>query len=148
MQKNITTLGKVFDRVDHMSADCYDRHVDVPEILFDNLDTVRVSGEAHSLRPLAQRSISNRLGIPYPYLRRCPARTYRQMNLNHWIREEKNDQFVVSIRWAGCKGPFLRENIFLSIILKCLSGLDSLGYGPDIEVQCHLDAEFMSLSIS
>jgi len=26
--------------------------------------------------------------------------------------------------------------------------LDSLGYGPETEVQCHLDAEFMSLSIS
>ena len=25
--------------------------------------------------------------------------------------------------------------------------LDSLGYGPDTEVQCHLDPEFMSLSI-
>jgi hypothetical protein len=25
--------------------------------------------------------------------------------------------------------------------------LDSLGYGPETEVQCHLDAEFMSLSI-
>jgi len=25
--------------------------------------------------------------------------------------------------------------------------LDSLNYGPDTEVQCHLDPEFMSLSI-
>ena len=31
MQK-LTTLGKVFDRVDEMSAGCYDQNIDVPDI--------------------------------------------------------------------------------------------------------------------
>ena len=33
MQK-LTTLGKVFDRVDEMSAACYDHNIDVPDICF------------------------------------------------------------------------------------------------------------------
>jgi hypothetical protein len=46
MQK-LTTLGKVFDRVDEMSAACYDLNIDVPDISFDNLDVLRIAGEPH-----------------------------------------------------------------------------------------------------
>ena len=53
MQK-LTTLGKVFDRVDAMSAACYDQNIDVPDISFDNLETVCIAGEPHPLRPVAQ----------------------------------------------------------------------------------------------
>ena len=90
MQK-LTTLGKVFDRVDELSAGCYDLNIDVPDIAFDNLDLLRIAGEPHPVRPVAQRSISNRLGIPYPYLRRCPP-DVQALNLNHWIKKEKNEK--------------------------------------------------------
>jgi hypothetical protein len=51
--------------------------------------------------------------------------------------------------WVGD----LREGISSSGIgipvdcFEVMERLDSLGYGPDTEVQCHLDPEFMSLSI-
>ena len=93
MKQQLTTLGKVFDRVDAMSSACYDDNVNVSELSFDNLDTVRIAGEPHGLRPVAQRSISNRLGIPYPYLRRCPP-DVQALNLNHWIKQEKNEQLL------------------------------------------------------
>jgi hypothetical protein len=38
---------------------------------------------------LDQQSIAYRLGIPIYYLRKCPPGV-QQLNLNHWIRLEKN----------------------------------------------------------
>ncbi len=39
MQK-LTTLEKVSNRIDALSAYCYDQNVDVPDISFENLSTV------------------------------------------------------------------------------------------------------------
>ena len=36
---NITTLENVFQRVDAMAQNCFDRFVPVADISFDNLDT-------------------------------------------------------------------------------------------------------------
>jgi hypothetical protein len=100
MQK-LTTLGKVFDRVDALSSACYDDAINVSDISFDNLDTVKIAGEPHQLRPVAQRAISNRLGIPYPYLRRCPAdvQAFNSEPLDHPGTERTA---AVSFRWRGC----------------------------------------------
>lgn len=144
MQK-LTTLGKVSDRVDKMSANCLDQNINVNEISFDNLDVMRISGEPHALKPIAQRSVANRLGIPFPYLRRCPE-DIQATNLNHWITKERNEQL-----FARFDGDDVRA-IFTLKYRPCdqfevLERLDSLGYGPETEVQCHLDPNFMSLSI-
>ena len=144
-QQKLTTLGKVFDRVDAMSAGCYDKNIDVPDVSFDNLDVLRIAGEPHPVRPVAQRSISNRLGIPYPYLRRCPP-DVQALNLNHWITKEKNDQLLLRFDGQDVRALFTTKYIPVDNFEVC-ERLDSLGYGPDTEVQCHLDPEFMSLSI-
>jgi hypothetical protein len=144
MQK-LTTLGKVSDRVDKMSAACYDMNIDVPEISFDNLDVIRISGEPHSVRTVAQRSISNRLGIPYPYLKRCPE-DIQALNLNHWITKEKNDKLKFRFDGDDVRALFTTKYIPVDNF-EVMERLDSLKYGPDTEVQCHLDPEFMSLSI-
>ena len=152
-QQQLTTLGKVFDRIDEMSAGCYDQNIDVPDISFDNLDVLRIAGEPHQIRPVAQRSISNRLGIPYPYLRRCPP-DVQALNLNHWITQEKNEKLL--FRFDGQRDSKRLESDVRAVFttkyipvdnFEVCERLDSLGYGPDTEVQCHLDAEFMSLSI-
>ena len=72
MSKTMTTLGKVFDRVDSMSRNCRDELIDVKEISFDRLESVKIGSETHRMRPIAQRSMSFRLGIPFQYLTRCP----------------------------------------------------------------------------
>lgn len=144
MQK-LTTLEKVSNRIDALSANCYDQKIDVPDITFDNLSTVNVAGESHALKPIAQRSISNRLGIPYPYLKRCPE-DIQALNLNHWITKEKNDQLLFRFDGKDVRAVFTPKYIPVDNF-EVMERLDSLGYGPDTEVQCHLDAEFMSLSI-
>jgi hypothetical protein len=144
MQK-LTTLEKVSNRIDALSANCYDRSVDVPELSFDRLNTVNIAGEPHSLKPIAQRSLANRLGIPYPYLKRCPA-DIQALNLNHWITKEKNDQLLFRFDGQDVRAVFTPKYIPVDCF-EVMERLDSLGYGPDTEVQCHLDPEFMSLSI-
>jgi hypothetical protein len=128
-----------------MSAGCYDLNIDVPDIAFDNLDVLRIAGEPHPVRPVAQRSISNRLGIPYPYLRRCPP-DVQALNMNHWIQHEKNDQLLFRFDKQDVRAVFTKKYIPVDNFEVC-ERLDSLGYGLDTEVQCHLDPEFMSLSI-
>jgi len=66
---NMTTLGNVFDRVHEMSRNYHDKFVEVKEIEFRSLETISISDEPHRLKPIAQMSISNRLGIPFHYLR-------------------------------------------------------------------------------
>jgi len=144
-QQKLTTLEKVFDRVDEMSAGCFDLNVDVPDLSFDHLDLLRIAGEPHNIRPVAQRSISNRLGIPYPYLRRCPP-DVQALNLNHWITQEKNEQLLFRFDGQDVRALFTTKYIPVDNF-EVMERLDSLNYRPDTEVQCHLDPDFMSLSI-
>jgi len=144
MQK-LTTLEKVSNKIDALSANCYDQIIDVPDISFENLDSVNIAGESHTLKPIAQRSVANRLGIPYPYLKRCPE-DIQALNLNHWITKEKNDQLLFRFDGQDVRAVFTTKYIPVDNF-EVVERLDSLGYGPDTEVQSHLDAEFMSLSI-
>ena len=87
-----------------------DLNIDVPDIAFDNLDVLRIAGEPHPVRPVAQRSISNRLGIPYPYLRRCPP-DVQALNLNHWITKEKNEKLLFRFDGQDVRALFTTKYI-------------------------------------
>ena len=143
--KNLTTLGKVWDRVDELNRYCHDNLIDVADISFDSIEFMKIGNDQHNLKTIAQRSISNRLGIPYPYLKRCPE-DIQAINMNHWITKEKNDQLLLRFDGDEVRAVFTPKYIPVDNF-EVMERLDSLGYGPDTEVQCHLDAEFMSLSI-
>ena len=141
----VTTLGKVFNRVDEMSQNCFDKYIDVSDISFDNLDSVKIAGELHPLRIIAQRSIAWRLGIPYQYLRKCPP-LIQSVNLNYWIEHEKNEQLFFRFDDRDVRAIFTPKYKPVDN-MDVMVELDSLDYGPDTQVQCSLDPEFMSLSI-
>lgn len=140
-----TTLEKVYDRVDKMSHQCVDHNVNVPEIEFYSLDLMRIAGESHTVRPVAQRSISNRLGIPYNYLKKCP-QNIQADNLNYWIKHEKNTQLFFRFDGDDVRAVFTQKYVPVDNF-EIFERLDSLGYKPETIVQCSLDPEFMSLSI-
>lgn len=143
--KNMTTLGKVFDKVDEMSKNCTDKLIDVKSVSFNHLESVNIGPESHRMRPIAQRSFCYRLGIPFQYLRRCPP-DVQEFNMNHWIQEERNEQLF--FRFDGQQVRALFTPRYTPVDnFEVLERLDSLGYRPDTQVQCHLDDEFMSLSI-
>jgi len=141
----ITTLGNVFNRVDALSQNCFDKYINVDDISFENLDSVKIAGEAHPMRTIAQRSISWRLGIPFQYLRKCPPEI-QSVNLNYWIEHERNEQLFFRFDGIDVRAVFTPKYKPVDNFEIC-ERLDSLGYGPETEVQCSLDAEFMSLSI-
>jgi hypothetical protein len=141
----ITTLGKVFDRVDALSQNCFDQYVNVKDLSFDNLDSAKIAGEPHPMRAIAQRSITWRLGIPFQYLRKCPPEI-QSVNLNYWIEHEKNEQLFFRFDGREVRAIFTPKYRACDNFEIC-ERLDSLGYGPDTQVQAIIDPEFMSLNI-
>ena len=145
MSKNLTTLGKVADRVDLMSKNCLDRMVPVKDISFDGLKVVKIDGQPHELKTIAQRSMCYRLGTPYHYLRKCPPEI-QQVNMNYWIEKEKKEELFLRFDGDSVRAIFTGKYKPVDNF-EVIERLDSLGYGPDTKVQCHLDDEFMSLGI-
>lgn len=141
----MTTLGDVYNRVGDMSRSCTDDLVNVSEISFESLDTLTISGERKPVTTTAQRLIAARLGIPYPYLKRCPADIQAE-NLNHWIEKERNDSLFFRFDANTVRAVFTPKYKPIDN-LNVIEGIITSGYSTDTEVTCSLDKEFMSLSL-
>jgi hypothetical protein len=142
---NMTTLGKVMDRVHKMSEHHTDRFVKVENIVFQSLEKVNIAGESYPLRPIAQQSIASRLGIPIQYLRKCPPEIQRY-NMNYWIEKEKNEELFFRFDGDEVRAIFTPRYIPTDN-LEVLERLRSLDYSLDRKVQSSLDDEFMLVSI-
>jgi len=142
---NMTTLGNVFDRVHEMSRNHHDKFIEVKEITFDSLETISISDELHRLKPIAQQSISNRLGIPFHYLRKCPADIQR-LNLNHWLQYERNEELFFRFNGDDVRAIFTPRYIPTDNI-EVLDKLKSLDYPPDTRVQSSIDEDFMMVNL-
>ena len=68
------------------------------------------------------------------------------LNLNHWIQHEKNDQLLFRFDGEAVRAVFTTKYIPVDNF-EVMERLDSMGYKPETEVQCHLNPEFMSLSV-
>ena len=141
----MTALSRVMERVESMSKNHVDQNIKTKEISFTNLNTIRIGSDSHILRPVAQQSIANRLGIPIQYLRKCPE-DIQALNLNHWIKYEKNEELFFRFAGNDVRAVFTPRYIPTDN-LEVLQKLDTLNYEADTRVQCNLDDEFMSLSI-
>jgi len=141
----MTTLGNVFDRVHEMSQHHHDKFVEVKEIEFRSLETISISDELHRLKPIAQQSISNRLGIPFHYLRKCPSDIQR-LNLNHWLQYERNEELFFRFNGDDVRAIFTPRYIPTDNI-EVLDKLKSLDYPLDTRVQSSIDDEFMMINI-
>jgi hypothetical protein len=145
MEKSMTTLGEVADRVNHMSKNCYDSNIPVSDISFESLENVCLENVVYPMKTIAQKSMSNRLGIPYQYLAKCPA-DIQAVNLNHWIKEERNQELFFRFDGDSVRAIFTPKYIPVDNF-EVIERLDSLNFKLETWVQCRLDDEFMSLSI-
>ncbi len=66
--------------------------------------------------------------------------------MNFWIEKEKNEELFFRFDGEDVRAIFTPKYKPVDNF-EVLERLDSLGYGPDTQVQCHLDAEFMLVSI-
>lgn len=142
---SMTTLEKVYERVSSMSRFHEDRLVPVDDVCFNDLTSVNLGRETHRLRPIAQQSIANRLGIPIHYLRKCPEEIQR-VNMNHWIRRERNRELFFRLDGDEIRAIFT-PRYSCTDNLEVLEKLFEHGYSPSTRVQCSLDDEFMLVSI-
>ena len=143
--KSMTTLGKVHDRVLAMAKNHHDEFVPVGNISFGGLESVNIAGDKYPMRATAQREISNRLGVPYSYLRKCPE-DVQAYNLNHWIEKEKNDELFFRFDDDEVRAVFTPRYVPMDN-LAVMERLDNLGFKHDAKVQCQIDDSFMMLNI-
>ncbi len=141
----MTTLGNVFDRVHEMSRNYHDKLIEVKEISFESLETISIGDESHRLKPIAQMSISNRLGIPFHYLKKCPPDIQR-MNLNHWLAYERNEELFFRFNGNDVRAIFTPRYIPTDNI-EVLDKLRSLDYPLDTRVQSSIDEDFMMVNL-
>jgi len=141
----MTTLGNVLEWASNMSRNYADSYIPVKDISFNNLESINIGNRTHKLRPVAQQSISNRLGIPIQYLRRCPPEL-QEFNMNHWINKEKNEELFFRFDSDDVRAIFTPRYIPTDN-LEVLHRLESLNYPLSTRVQCALDGDFMLLSI-
>jgi len=141
----MTTLGDVFEKVHQMSLNNHDDYVRVKDLNFDGLETILINDSSHTLKPIAQISMANRLGIPYYYLKKCPA-DIQSKNLNYWLQHERNEQLFFRFSGQEVRAIFTPRYIPTDN-LEVLDKLKSLGYAPDARVQSSLNEQFMVVNI-
>jgi hypothetical protein len=141
----MTTLEKVYDRAHKMTEGHHDQFINVPELSFYSLEMVSISGQQHPLKPIAQQSIANRLGIPIHYLRKCPPDIQRT-NINYWLEREKNDQLFFRFDGDKVRAIFTPRYIPTDNI-DVLEKIKELDYPMSTKVQCSMDDEFMMVNI-
>ncbi|MFC1591226.1 DUF932 domain-containing protein [Thermodesulfobacteriota bacterium] len=141
----LATLGEVHEKVDALSKNCFDDLVNVRDLTFDGIGTVRIAGESHHLRDQAIQGIAFRLGIPVTYLKKCST-DLQAYNMNHWIQHEKNTELFFRFDGPDVRAVFSPKYVPVDN-WEVLQHLEQMGYGHDTQVQCRLDKEFMSLSI-
>ncbi len=142
---SMTTLGTVQNRVIEMARNYHDEYVPVQDISFENLQTVNIGNKTHPLKTVAQWEFSNRLGVPYSYLRKCPE-DVQAYNLNHWIKKERNDELFFRFDGSEVRAVFTPRYVPVDNVT-VMERLDALGFGPEMKVQSRLDGNFMMLNI-
>ena len=141
----MTTLGDVFEKVHEMSRNNHDNYVKVKDLKFEGLKTLLIGDSPHTMKPIAQMSIATRLGIPFYYLKKCPAEIQRE-NLNYWLRHERNEELFLRFQGDEIRAIFTPRYIPTDN-LEVLDKLKSLGYVPDTWVQSSVNEQLMMVNI-
>jgi hypothetical protein len=137
----------VIDRVNVMSANCYDETLPVMDMQFDSLERMWVAGKDVEVLPSAQRLFANRLRVPYSYLARCPEELQAQ-NLNYWIEQEREKRETLFCRFDGDKLRAVFTDRYKAIDhMEILSRMVEYGFSSDTEVHYSLDANLLVLKV-
>jgi len=146
--KATTTLGNLIEQVETMSAGNFDETVSLSEVEFSSLNEMWIGGVGVEVLPQAQRLLTNRLGVPFSYLDRCPTELQSE-NLNYWLEQERKERESFFLRFNGQRQvraafttrfePIDNYEILLKMI--------DLGFRPEQEVQYMLDDGMMVVKV-
>jgi hypothetical protein len=143
-----TTLGALIEQVETMSAGNFDETVSLNDIEFESLNEMWVENVSVEVLPQAQKLISQRLGVPFSYLNRCPAELQAK-NLNHWLEQERKQRETFFLRFNGqrqVRAAFTTRFEPIDnyeILMKMLE----LRFGPEQEAIYRIDDSMMVVKI-
>jgi hypothetical protein len=148
MNKELTlkNLGDVEHHVKALTKNYYDDYIPVKSLKFDNLNTVRIDGEKHTLRPMAQQGIAFRLGIPLSYLRKCN-NDLQAYNMNYMMKFEKNQELYFRFDDEDNVRTVFSPKYIKLDNLQVIKHLYKMGFDKKADARCTIDDDFMSLSI-
>lgn len=126
-------LRRVSEMVKYLSKNCHDHLFSLKDISFDGLETIRIAGEPHLLRPLAQQLIASRLRIPIHYLQKCTPEV-QAFNMDHWIKKHINEQLLFRFDGDDVRAVFSPRYKPVDNF-EILERLDAIGYCRDSEKQ-------------
>jgi hypothetical protein len=142
---NLNTLADVWNQVETRSMECWDSLIPVEDMRFESLEHLRIGSDSHALKPVAQREMAYRLGVPITYLQRCDP-DVQAYNLNHWMKKERNDELFLRFNGNDVRAVFTPK--YKPVDNKdILKTLEAMGMEPETRVQAHLDEDFLSLNI-
>jgi len=137
----------VIDRVNTMSANCFDETLPVMDMEFNSLERMWIAGKDVEVLPSAQRLFANRLRVPYSYLARCPEELQAR-NLNYWIEQERAKRETLFCRFDGDKLRAVFTDRYKAIDhMEILSRMVEYGFSGDTEVHYSLDANLLVLKV-
>ncbi len=145
MNQSFTILGELRSFVEQQSEQCWDDSWPVDDLHFDNLKSIHVGHQTYPMRPVAQRGICQRLGIPYHYLSKCEPDLQAE-NLNRWLRKERNDNLFLRFQEDSVRAIFTPRYKPIDNH-EVLRQLEDLKFKDDTRIQSNINDEFMMLNI-
>ena len=137
----------VIDKVNVMSANCFDETLPVMEMEFDSLNRMWIAGKDVEVLPSAQRLFANRLRVPYSYLSRCPSDLQAQ-NLNYWIEQEREKRETLFCRFDGDSLRAVFTDRYKAIDhMEILARMVEYGFSAETQVHYSLDANLLVLKV-
>jgi len=146
MNNELKTLGAVEQHIKSVTNGYYDDYVPVKSLKFDNLNTVRIDGEKHTLRPMAQQGIAFRLGIPLSYLRKCN-NDLQAYNMNYMMKFEKNQELYFRFNSENSIRTVFSPKYKKLDNIQVIRNLYSMGFDKKTEVRLNIDDNFMALTL-
>jgi len=137
----------VIDKVNVMSANCFDETLPVMEMEFDSLNRMWIAGKDVEVLPSAQRLFANRLRVPYSYLSRCPE-DLQARNLNYWIEQEREKRETLFCRFDGDSLRAVFTDRYKAIDhMEILARMVEYGFSAETQVHYSLDANLLVLKV-
>ena len=143
-----TTLENLIDQVENMSRGNFDETIYLKKMEFASLDEMWIENVSVDVLPHAQSLLSNRLRVPFTYLKRCPSEL-QAANLNHWLEQERKKRDTFFCRFNGQKqvrAVFTDRYTAIDNTEILYKMLDS-GFRPDQQVQYMLDGSMMIVRV-
>lgn len=136
-------LGEAREIVEKTASEQHDDFFPASAISFENWDTVLINHKPFEVGRSAKRLLSVKLGVPAPYMDRCP-KDLQATNLNYWLRQQ-DQRKPMFCRFSGDKLRAIFSDRYQPLDNKDV--LSQITMDESTKVRFRMDEEMMALSI-